>query len=219
MFLQSRVVFTTLALAVGSSLATLVLVKCFDSKGGGAVAHPVSDSSQSGPPSSTPIVRGEPAGYDVLKAVASRLDGLEHRLAMLDQAAVPAPKDDQPAPHESPRPPSEIAGNLDAVLRSEKKDEAWDGQFRERARRALSSNALQGVTVLGIQCGSTMCRMDMQPPPNVNAGNILVEVSEQGLHGGIWYTTDDSVVAKGTVRMFVAREHEDLALASMSGKP
>ncbi len=47
--------------------------------------------------------------------------------------------------------------------------------------------------------------MDLKPTDIYQAGNLLVELSDQGPHGGIWYTTDEGAVKKGTASYYVAR--------------
>ena len=130
---------------------------------------------------------------------------LQSRMERLERRPVEPLRNGTTSDERSSPSPSERALALDLALHREAQDPTWVAKFREIETRALSTEGLQGVSILETQCGSSLCRMDVALPETVNPGRLLVALSDQGLHGGIWYTTDESVTARGHAMFYEAR--------------
>jgi hypothetical protein len=104
---------------------------------------------------------------------------------------------------------------FEAELSAERIDRDWDRQFRDVVKGAFST--IPGVDVVQIRCGSTLCRTDIRLPSDVQPQELLQKLSQQAVHGGIMFTTDESTAKAGTAVFYEARPESELPFPRAPG--
>jgi hypothetical protein len=147
--------------------------------------------------------------------LAARLDRLEEAVTKLSQEDKPQPVKEAPS-QPATTTPADYANIAESTIKGEPKDAAWDAQFRERAAGAINQAELAGTKVRAIDCGQSLCRMELQLPTNVRPMSVMQALLAQGPNGGVWASVDETVTPPGTALLYVARETASLPQAPIA---
>jgi hypothetical protein len=145
----------------------------------------------------------------MLRAMAARIERLESELSSRREAkpanATPAPADRGVPPEKRVDQSKDDLLAVEAVMRAEPSDRAWQAEFETTARAALALQEIKGVSINKIACGSTLCRIDMQlsEDRDGDSEHVVQRLSEAAPHGGIWL--NKKVLGQGRAVAVVAR--------------